>query len=195
MKGTSGGAPVTTAWLTVPNLLSLLRILTIPVFVGLIVDHDTSTAGLVLFAVIVATDWVDGWLARRTGRVSELGKVLDPVADRLAISAGLIALVVRGVFPLWAALAVLIRDAAILLGGVVLLGARRVRIDVRFVGKLATLTLMVAIPSIAWGNLDLPLGDVLVVLGWVAFVAGIAEYYAAAVLYVGDVRRALAGTA
>ena len=56
------------------------------------------------FGVVVATDWVDGTIARRTGQVSELGKVLDPVADRLAIAAGLIALVVRGAFPLWAAL-------------------------------------------------------------------------------------------
>jgi cardiolipin synthase len=193
MKGTSGDAPVTSAWLTVPNLLSLLRILTIPVFVALIVDHDTSTAGLIVFAAVVATDWVDGWLARRTGQVSEIGTVLDPVADRLAIASGLIALVVRGVFPLWAALAILIRDAAILLVGAVLLGSRRVRIDVRFVGKLATLTLMVAIPLIAWGNLDLPGDEAIVVVGWVGYVTGVAEYYAAAALYVGDVRRALAG--
>jgi cardiolipin synthase len=194
MKGTSGDAPVTSAWLTVPNLLSLLRILTIPAFVALIVDHDTTTAGLVLFAGVVATDWVDGWLARRTGRVSELGTVLDPVADRLAIASGLIALVVRGVFPLWAALAILVRDVAILVVGAALLGSRGVRIDVRFVGKAATLTLMVAIPLIAWGNLDLPLGGALLVVGWIGLAAGIVEYYVAAALYVGDVRRALAGT-
>ena len=61
----------------------------------------------------MATDWVDGWLARRTSQISELGKILDPTADRLAIAAGLIALVVRGVFPPWAALLVLVRDAVI----------------------------------------------------------------------------------
>ena len=60
----------------------------IPVFVALIVDEDTTTAGLIVFGVVVATDWVDGTIARRTGQVSELGKVLDPVADRLAIAAG-----------------------------------------------------------------------------------------------------------
>ena len=194
MKGTSGDAPVTSAWLTVPNLLSLVRILTIPAFVALIVDHDTTTAGLVLFAGVVATDWVDGWLARRTGRVSELGTVLDPVADRLAIASVLLAFVVRGVFPLWAALAILVRDVAILVVGAALLGSRGVRIDVRFVGKAATLTLMVAIPLIAWGNLDLPLGGALLVVGWIGLAAGIVEYYVAAALYVGDVRRALAGT-
>jgi len=80
--------------LTVPNAISALRIALIPVFVWLILDPDTATAGLVLFAVVVATDWVDGTIARRTGQVTELGKMLDPVADRLAIAAGIIALAV-----------------------------------------------------------------------------------------------------
>ena len=87
---------------TVPNLLSVLRILLIPVFVGLILHHGSEGAGLVLLAFVVATDWVDGYIARHTGQVSNLGKVLDPVADRLAITAALVALLVRGAFPLWA---------------------------------------------------------------------------------------------
>ena len=82
-----------------------------------------TTAGLLLFGAVVATDWVDGTIARRTGQVSELGKILDPVADRLAIAAGLIALVVRDVFPVWAALAILVRDVVVLVVGRV--GARR----------------------------------------------------------------------
>src|SRR4051794_32098916 len=74
--------------LTVPNVISALRIVLIPVFVTLILDEDTTTAGLIMFGCVVATDWVDGTIARRAGQVSELGKVLDPVADRLAIAAG-----------------------------------------------------------------------------------------------------------
>ena len=70
-----------------------------------------------LFGLVVATDWVDGTIARRTGQVSELGKILDPVADRLAIAAGLIALMVRDVFPVWAGLLILVRDAAVLVVG------------------------------------------------------------------------------
>ena len=100
-----------------PNVISAFRIALIPVFVALIVDEDTTTAGLVLFGIVVATDWVDGTIARRTGQVSDLGKVLDPVADRLAIAAGLIALVLRGVFPLWAAAAILVRDVIVLVVG------------------------------------------------------------------------------
>ena len=101
--------------LTIPNVISFLRIALIPVFVALIVDPDTRRAGLVVFVVVVATDWVDGALARATGQVSDLGKVLDPVADRLAIAAGLIALVVADAFPLWAALLILVRDVTVLI--------------------------------------------------------------------------------
>jgi cardiolipin synthase len=192
MKGIDMPDRASSAVITVPNLLSFLRILLIPVFVGLIVHRQTTTVGLILFAIVVSTDWVDGWVARRTGQVSELGKVLDPTADRLAIAAGLIALVVRDVFPLWAALLILVRDAAILVTGAAVLASRRIRFDVRFIGKVATFTLMMAIPWIAWGNLGLPLAEAALVAGWTTFAVGIFEYYVAAGAYVGDIRRALA---
>lgn len=178
--------------LTVPNLLSSLRIALIPLFVVLIVDHDTTMWGLLLFALVAATDWVDGLLARRLGQVSELGKVLDPTADRLAMAAGLIALAVRGVFPWWAAALILVRDAVVLAVGVGLLIGRRVRIDVRPIGKVATFTLMSSVVWISWGNLGYVLEDAALALGWVSFAVGIVEYYVAAALYMGDLRRALA---
>ena len=175
--------------LTIPNVISFLRIALIPVFVALIVDPHTTSAGLVLFILVVATDWVDGAIARATGQVSELGKVLDPVADRLAIAAGLIALVVRDVFPLWAALLILVRDVAILAAGLVLLLRRRARIEVRYIGKVATFALMASIACIAWGNLGYVLAEAALACGWAIFAAGIVEYYVAMALYVGDVRR------
>jgi cardiolipin synthase len=179
--------------LTLPNAISLVRIALIPVFVALIVDRRSSGApGVALFAAVVATDWVDGVIARRTGQVSDLGKVLDPLADRCAIAAGLVALVIRGVFPLWAAALVLVRDLAVLLVGAVALARRDIRIEVRWIGKLATFSLMCAIPSIAWGALGLPLAEAALVFGWSAYIVGIIEYYVAALAYVGDLRRALA---
>ena len=176
--------------LTIPNVISSLRIALIPVFVVLIVDAETTRAGLVLFVVVVATDWIDGALARATGQVSELGKVLDPVADRLAIAAGLIALVVADAFPLWAALLILIRDVAVLIAGLVLLSKRRARIEVRYLGKVATFALMTAIACIAWGSLGYPLAPAALACGWAFYAAGIVEYYVATLLYVGDLRRA-----
>ena len=177
---------------TVPNAISLVRILLIPVFVRLIVDHDTTTAGLVVFALVVATDWVDGTIARRTGQVSEVGKILDPVADRLAIAAGIIALAIRGVFPVWAAVLILARDVVVLMVGLTVLLRRHVRIDVRWIGEVATFSLMVAVPAISWGALDLPLAAAATAVGWVSFVVGIVEYYVAAFVYAGDARTALA---
>ena len=177
--------------LTVPNLISFSRIALIPVFFLLIVDHDTTTAGVILFAVVIATDWVDGTIARRTGQVTELGKVLDPVADRLAIAAGIVALVIRGVFPLWAAVAILLRDVVVLLAGSYVLSRTHVRLDVRWIGKVATFSLMVAVPAISWSALDLPLGAAATTIGWVCFTVGIVEYYIAAFAYARDARRAL----
>jgi len=190
MEPTPDGAP-TSRVLTVPNAISFVRIALIPVFVALIVDEDTTSAGIVLFAIVVATDWVDGMIARRTGQVSHIGQVLDPVADRLAIAAGLVALALRDVFPWWAAGAILVRDAAVLLVGVVAVARRSVRIEVRWIGKIATFSLMSAIPWIAWGNLGLPLAEAALVAGWIAFAVGIVEYYVAAIAYAGD----LAGAA
>jgi cardiolipin synthase (CMP-forming) len=175
---------------TLPNLISAIRIALIPVFVALIVDPDTTTAGLVLFGVVVATDWVDGLVARRTGQVSEVGKILDPVADRLAIAAGLIALAVRGVFPWWAAAAILIRDVAVLVVGVVVLLRQDVQVEVRWIGKIATFSLMTAIPFVSWGALGLPLAEAAIVIGWASFAVGIVEYYVAAFAYLRDIRRA-----
>jgi cardiolipin synthase len=180
--------------LTIPNVISFLRIALIPVFVVLIVDPDTRRAGLVLFVVVVATDWVDGALARATGQVSDVGKVLDPVADRLAIAAGLIALVVADAFPLWAALLILVRDVTVLIAGLVLLSKRRARIEVRYLGKVATFALMTAIACIAWGSLGYPLAPAALACGWAFYAVGIVEYYVATVLYVGDLRRAWRGT-
>ena len=185
-------SPGTDRILTIPNVISFARIALIPVFVSLIVERRTTFTGLVVFGVVVATDWVDGAIARATGQVSDVGKVVDPVADRLAIGAGLIALVVRDAFPLWAALLILARDALILIAGVVLLFARRVRIEVRYIGKVATFLLMAAIGCIAWGSLGYAFAPAFLAIGWALYAVGIIESYVAAALYAGDLRAAIA---
>jgi cardiolipin synthase len=192
MRGTTETAPASSAVVTIPNILSFARIALIPVFSWLAAGERTRLWGILLFAVVVSTDWLDGYLARRTGRVSELGRILDPVADRLAIAAGLLTFAISGIFPFWAALLILLRDITLLLGGAALLWGRNIRVDVRWLGKIATFSLMVAIAWIAWGNAGGPLGDVLLVGGWLAYALGIVEYYIAAGLYVLDIRDALA---
>jgi cardiolipin synthase len=184
--------PASSAVVTVPNIISFARIALIPLYCWLATNAGTRLWGIGLFAVVVSTDWADGYIARRTGQVSELGRILDPVADRLAIAAGLVTFAVAGVFPFWAALLILLRDVTLLLGAAALFWGRGVRVDVRWLGKIATFSLMAAIAWIAWGNAGGPLGQVLLVGGWLAFVVGIVEYYIAAGLYVIDVRDALA---
>jgi cardiolipin synthase len=192
MRGTTETMPASSAVITVPNALSLARIVAIPVFCWLSVNERTRLWGILLFAVVVSTDWIDGYVARRTGQVTELGRILDPVADRLAIAAGLVTFVLSGIFPFWAALLILVRDVAVLLGGAAVLWGKDIRVEVRWIGKIATASLMVAITWIAWGNAEGPLGEVLLVGGWLAFVVGVVEYYVAAGLYAIDVRDALA---
>jgi cardiolipin synthase len=184
----------TSAVLTIPNLISFVRIASIPVFVVLLSDERTERAGLLLFAVVAATDWLDGYVARRTGQISTLGKLLDPTADRLAIAAGLIVLTIAGAVPLWAVLLVVLRDAVVLLAGAVVLATRRVRIDVRRLGKVATFTLMLAIVLVAWGEFELPLARVSLALGWTLYWLGLVESYVATIAYARDVMAVLRRT-
>jgi cardiolipin synthase len=192
MRGTTDTVPASSAILTVPNVLSFARIALIPLFCWLAANEETRMWGIALFAVVVSTDWVDGYVARRTGQVSELGRILDPVADRLAIAAGLLTFAFSDLFPFWAAFLILFRDIVLLLGAGALLWGRNIRVDVRWIGKIATFSLMAAITWIAWGNAGGPLGEILLVGGWLAYTVGIVEYYIAAGLYAIDVRDALA---
>jgi cardiolipin synthase (CMP-forming) len=184
--------PPTDRFLTIPNAISLLRIALVPVFALLIVDRDTTAVGFTVFAVVLATDWLDGVVARGMGQVSEVGKVLDPLADRIAIAAGLVALVARDAFPLWAALPILLRDSLVLVAGILLLARGGKRIDVRYIGKVATFSLMAAIGAVAWGNLGYALAPAFLAGGWVLYGAGIVEMVVATVLYARDARDALA---
>lgn len=176
--------------LTVPNALSAIRILLTPAFVVLLASERTRLAGFLLLGAVVSTDWVDGVVARRTGQVTELGKLLDPLADRLAMGAALVTFVVLDLFPLWAALVVLVRDAAVLAVAVWLWLTKGPRIDVRPIGKFATFTLMWAAPAVAWANAGLPFEDLVAVTGWLWFGVGALEYYAAAFAYARDLMSA-----
>jgi cardiolipin synthase (CMP-forming) len=191
MRGTTDTVPASSAILTVPNVLSFSRIALIPLFCWLAANKETRLWGIALFALVMSTDWVDGYVARRTGQVSELGRILDPVADRLAIAAGLLTFAFSDIFPFWAAFLILFRDIVLLLGAGALLWGRNIRVDVRWIGKIATFSLMAAIAWIAWGNAGGALGEVFLVGGWLAFTVGIVEYYLAAGLYAIDVRDAL----
>jgi CDP-diacylglycerol--glycerol-3-phosphate 3-phosphatidyltransferase len=166
----------------IPNALTILRLALIPVFVGLMLADDPANwpAGLV-FAAAGVTDQVDGFLARRWHVESQFGKVADPLADRLMIDAAAIMLWVTGRLPWYAALVVLARDAAMLLGYRFVVN-RGYDFEITRVGKLATWVLYAALglvlvtdPGVSWP----------VWLFWV----GVALALVAAAQYVGKARR------
>ena len=100
---------------TIPNAVSFVRLLLIPVFVWLVLIEQTAWAG-VLLGFIGATDWIDGYLARRLDQVSEVGKMLDPIADRLAVAVAVVLGLIVGVLPPWFAWAIIVREVVIGIG-------------------------------------------------------------------------------
>ncbi len=186
MRGTA-----TRQVLTLPNVISVLRLTCAPAFVWLLVADRPFVAGGVL-AALGASDWVDGWVARRFDQGSELGKVLDPVADRvLLLTAGAALLVVGGV-PAWYGGLVLAREVVIALATLALAAAGARRIDVQWVGKAGTLLTMFSLPCFLIA--DAVTGaqhDAYLVLAWCFAVPALALSYYAAVTYIPLARRAL----
>ena len=138
---------VTNKIFTLPNFISFIRLLMIPVFLVLLF-HDLNLAATLLFAIAASTDWVDGQLARRTNQVSRLGQLLDPAVDRLLMIAGVAGLFFIGRLPLWIILFVLIRDLVLLVGGGYILKHYHVRVPVIYLGKVATTLLYIGFAGI-----------------------------------------------
>ena len=86
-----------------PNLISVGRLACIPVFLWLLFSVQDRWAAALLLGALGATDWIDGYIARRFDQVSELGKILDPTADRLMLLVGIFAIWIDGSVPTWVA--------------------------------------------------------------------------------------------
>ena len=172
---------------TLPNVISLVRLLCVPVFLWLLFARENRLGAALLLGGLGATDWVDGYIARHFNQVSDLGKVLDPIADKVLLVVGMVAILIDGSVPpviFWPAIAreVLVAGTTILLGA---MGARR--IDVSWAGKCGTLLMMVAFPLFLWGHGEGPAYAV----AWVVAVAGLLMAWYAAATYVGPARNAL----
>ena len=177
---------------TVPNAISALRLLGVPVFLWLLVVSEERFQAAVLLGVLGATDWVDGVIARRFHQVSNLGKILDPTADRIVLGVGVIAILIDGSVPRWLAALVIFREIAISLAvvGLALAGAQR--IDVQWVGKAGTFANFFAFPFFLASEADISWTDTARGAAWFFAVPGLALSYYAAVTYVPLARRALA---
>lgn len=141
---------VTDGWLTIPNLVTFVRFLLVPVFVGLMF-HDEYWIALLLLVVLFSTDWIDGFLARTLNQVSTVGKWLDPLADRLSLWVVVITVVFSGLAPLWLVFALLIPDL-FLAGFMAVIYAGNPQMEVTFLGKARTAALMLGIPMLLFAQ-------------------------------------------
>lgn len=176
---------------TVPNLMSFVRLLCVPLFVVLLFGADDRFAAALLLGLLGATDWVDGWFARRYDQVSELGKILDPTADRLLLLTAVLATWIDGSVPWWFALATLVREVVVSLAAIGLGIAGVDRFDVTWWGKTGAFFLMFAYPLLLAGASDVGASDVFRALGWICGVIGLAVAWYAAAGYVPIAREAL----
>ena len=136
---------------TVPNLLSVIRLITIPIFAWLaLVPEQDAVAALVL-ALGSITDYFDGMLARRWDQVTRLGQLLDPIADRLSTVTVLVVFLVRGIVPLWFVALLVLRDVVLTVQMAQLKGRGVTGLPVNWVGKAATFNLMLSFPLLLWG--------------------------------------------
>jgi cardiolipin synthase len=176
---------------TVPNLISMSRLLGVPLFLWLVLVPEADGWALALLMVAGLTDFLDGYLARKLNQRSSLGEVLDPVADRLYILAVVVGLAARDIIPWWVALLLPLRD--LLLWILVPFLRRRgySALPVHFLGKAATFNLLYAFPLLLLGDGDGVLATLADVFGWAFAIWGIGLYWWAGILYAWQVYRLL----
>ncbi len=172
---------------TLPNALSVLRLLGVPLFLWLLLGPEADGWAVIVLGLAGLTDWADGKLARVLGQWSRLGALLDPAADRLYIIATLIAFVLRDVVPFWVVAVLLGRELVL---GVMLLVLRRYGyppLQVHYLGKAATFILLYAFPLLLLADGEGPVAAVAQPVAWALTIWGSALYVLAGVFYVVQV--------
>ena len=179
---------VTDRVLTLPNALSALRLLGVPLFLWLVLnEHDPAAVALLMVSGV--TDWLDGKIARRWGQMSKVGALLDPAADRLYILATLIGLTIRDIVPLWLTLGLVGRDVVLAHFLPVLRKYGYGPLPVHFLGKAATFNLLSGFPLLLLGEGDSLVSEIAHAFGWAFAIWGTALYWWAGVLYIVHVRQ------
>ncbi|GAA4729592.1 CDP-alcohol phosphatidyltransferase family protein [Pedococcus ginsenosidimutans] len=191
-RGTGTGvAVVSDRVLTVPNVLSVLRLLGVPVFLwAILAEHDAIA--LVTLMLSGLSDYLDGKIARRFGLESRLGQLLDPFADRLYIATTLFGLAWRDIIPWWLVWALVGRE--VLLAAVLWWVKRhgQVGLPVHFVGKAATFNLLYAFPLLLLGQGTSGFAEWALPIGWAFAWWGTVLYWVAGVMYIVQARQVVA---
>jgi len=180
--------------LTIPNALSVARLLGVPVFLWLVLGPKADAWAVALLIASAASDWLDGKIARALNQQSRLGEALDPAADRLYIAATLVGLAVRGIIPWWLVALLAVRELIVAAA----LGVLRLRLgfgtlQVSFAGKTATLCLLYAFPLLLLGAYAGTWAEIARIIGWAFAIWGTALYWWAAALYLTQARALVTG--
>ena len=167
---------------TVPNALTVLRFMGVPLFIWLVLAQKQYGFAVLVLAVMASTDWVDGYVARRFDQASKLGRVMDPIADRLALIAVAVTLVIAGVVH-WVYLAALVVPDAVLLVLTLSYFHGHPDLPVSRIGKIRTGLLLLGTPLLVLSRLDVPSADALYVAAWTVLGLGLAGHWIAAYNY------------
>jgi len=186
-------AQVSSRIFTLANLVSLVRLMAIPVFLYLVVQ-DRLVPAFILLVVAVMTDFVDGMIARRMNQVTKLGQFLDPFADRLFIAATVIALAIQGVVPWVFVVVVMLRDALLGVGGLVMSRYGHATLPVKWWGKVSTFGLLFVLPLFLLGTLitnyvSAGAGMVIMTIAWPIAIVAVVLYWLVGFSYLFDAIR------
>jgi cardiolipin synthase len=177
--------------LTIPNVITVVRLLCLPVFLWLLFAEENRLAAALLLGALGATDFLDGYIARHFNQTSNLGKILDPVADRLLLFVAIIAILIDGSVPVFFAVLVLVREIAVSVATLVLAAMGAKRIDVTWYGKAGTLCNMFAFPLFLASHSTVAIAGFLGFCAWGFVGPGLVLSYYALFLYIPIARTAL----
>lgn len=173
--------------MTVPNLLSMLRLALVPVFLYLLLTEKYLLA-IVVLALSSLTDYLDGYFARRFNQVTRLGQLLDPAADRLYIFSTLVGLSITGIIPVWLALVIIGRDVVLAIAYPILATHGYGPLPVHYLGKTGTFALLYAFPLLLMAYIWQPISYILEPLAWAFALWGVGLYWWGAVVYLRQLR-------
>ena len=177
--------------LTIPNVITVIRLLCLPVFLWLLFHEENRAAAAWLLGFLGATDFADGYIARHFNQASELGKILDPIADRLLFFVAITAILIDGSVPAWFAWAVLIREVLVAGATLALAAMGAKRIDVTWYGKAGTFANMFAFPLFLGSHSTVSYAGFLGFAAWCFAIPGVILSWYAALLYIPIARDAL----
>jgi len=174
---------MSSSFISVPNALTFLRFLGIPLFIYLTLTLKADGWAIVVLAIGGATDYFDGKIARAWNQTSRFGELADPAIDRLYIMAILVVFLIREIIPTWMILVIVGRDIVLAVITLVMNRKGIAPLSVTFLGKAATFNLMYAFPFILLAESEGVVGTIAFVLGWSFAIWGIALYISTGISY------------